>query len=129
MSNIVVGFGEIMGRIEPEGNLRFRQAMPGKLNMTFAGAEGSVTASLQMMGRQTRYVTALPNGPLGDACLDSVRRFGGDTSYIVRDEGRLGLYFLETGANQRPSNVIYDREGALVSKIPGNRYDWKGILL
>ncbi|MBN2657598.1 MAG: sugar kinase [Spirochaetales bacterium] len=127
MGKKVVCFGEIMGRIEPEGFMRFRQSMPGNLQISFAGAEGSVAASLQMMGRETRYVTALPENDLGEACLDSVRRFGIDTSFIIRAEGRLGLYFLETGANQRPSNVIYDREGSLVSQMSGESYNWDAI--
>lgn len=127
MDKTIVSFGEIMGRIEPEGLLRFRQAMPGKLNITFAGAEASVAASLQMLGRSTRYVSALPDNPLGDACLDSIRRFGMDTDHVLRGEGRLGLYFLETGANQRPSNVIYDREHSLISRTPWNAFDWDSI--
>lgn len=127
MEKVIVTYGEIMGRIEPEGFLRFRQSMPGKLNITFAGAEASVAASIQMMGRQTRYVSALPGNDLGLACLDSIRRFGVDTDHVLLGEGRLGLYFLETGANQRSSNVIYDRENSLVSQTPGESYDWDSI--
>lgn len=118
-----------MGRTETEGFMRFRQAMPGKLNITFAGAEANVAASIQMMGQQMRYVTALPSNPLGEACLDSLRRFGIDTDYIIRGEGQLGLYFLETGANQRPSNVIYDRGNSLVSQSLGENYDWDTIFI
>lgn len=124
---LIVAFGEIMGRLEPEGFLRFRQSMPGSLGITFAGAEASVAASIQMLGKQTRYVTALPVNPLGDACLDSLRRFGIDTSFILRDQGRLGLYFLETGANQRSGNVIYDRSHSVVSETEATRYDWDMI--
>ena len=126
-NKLVVGFGEIMGRIEPEGFNRFRQSMPGHLNITFAGAEASVASSLKIMGRNTRYVTALPQNALGDACLDSFRRFGVDTDFVIQTKGRLGLYFLETGANQRSSNVIYDREGSVVSKTTGDKYDWDQI--
>ena len=128
-NKLVVSYGEIMGRIEPEGYFRFRQSMPGNLNITFAGAEASVATSLKIMGRNTRYITALPNNVLGDACLDSFRRFGVDTDYVLRTDGRLGLYFLETGANQRPSNVIYDREGSVVSKTQGEDYDWDAIFI
>ena len=127
MKDIIVGFGEIMGRLEADGYLRLRQAMPGNLNITFAGAEGSVLVSVQIMGKQTRFVTALPTNSIGDACLDSVRRFGIDTDYIVRKSGRLGLYFLETGANQRPSNVIYDRTDSVVSVVSADEYDWDNI--
>jgi 2-dehydro-3-deoxygluconokinase len=95
--------------------------------VTFAGAEASVAVSIRMMGRPSRFVTALPTNDLGSACLDSVRRFDVDCDHIVRGEGRLGLYFLETGANQRPSAVIYDREGSLISRTPADAYDWDGI--
>ncbi|MDA3955138.1 sugar kinase [Oceanispirochaeta sp.] len=128
MKDVIVSYGEIMGRFSPDNNRRFRQTMPGNLNVTFAGAESSVVVSLQLLGCQTRYVTALPKHSIADACEDSVRRFGVDTSYILRtDKGRLGLYFMETGANQRPSQVIYDRADSSVSLTPGDSYDWKNI--
>lgn len=127
MSQTIVGFGEIMGRIEPNGYLRLRQAMPGDLRLSFAGAEANVMVSLQMLGRDTRYVTGLPVGPIGDAAVDAVRRFGIDVTYVVRDEGRLGLYFVETGANQRPTSVIYDRDHSIVSRLGGDAYAWADI--
>lgn len=127
MNERIVTFGEIMGRIEPEKFLRFRQGMPGNLHISFFGAEANVAASLQMMGRKTRYVTALPENAIGDACLDSVRRFGIDTDYIIRTEHRLGLYFVETGANQRPSTVIYDRGASAVSLAGADAYPWNDI--
>lgn len=128
MKDVIVSYGEIMGRFSPENNRRFRQSMPGSLNVTFAGAESSVAVSLQQLGCRTRYVTALPKHGIADACVDSVRRFGVDTSHILRtDEGRLGIYFLETGANQRPSQVIYDRADSSVAVTPGEAYDWEVI--
>ncbi len=127
MNAIVTCFGEIMGRIQPEGYNRIRQAFPGKADITFAGAEASVAVSLQMLGRPSRYVTALPSGPLGDATLDAVRRFGVDTGFVVRGPGRLGLYFVEKGVNQRASTVIYDRAGALICETAGDAYDWAAI--
>jgi len=127
MKTSVACFGEIMGRIQPEGFNRIRQAFPGKADITFAGAEANVAVSLQMFGQPARYVTALPSGPLGDATLDAVRRFGVDTDFVFRAQGRLGLYFVERGANQRASSVIYDRTGALVCETPGEAYDWAGI--
>jgi 2-dehydro-3-deoxygluconokinase len=127
MSGVVVCFGEIMARIQPEGFNRIRQAFPGKADITFAGAEANVAASLQMLGRHARYVSALPVGPLGDAALDAVRRFGIDTRFIIRGEGRLGLYFVERGANQRASAVIYDRAGALVCETEASTYDWDAV--
>ena len=127
MSDMVACFGEIMARIQPEGYNRIRQAFPGKADITFAGAEANVAASLQMLGRDARYVSALPSGPLGDAAVDAVRRFGIDTRFIIRGQGRLGLYFVERGANQRASSVIYDRAGALVCETDASAYDWSSI--
>jgi len=127
MGKTITGFGEIMGRIEPEGFMKFRQGMPGHLKISFAGAEANVMVSNRIMGRDTRYITALPTNGIGDACLDSVRRFGVDTSFVHFEPGRLGLYFVETGANQRPSSVIYDRAHSAVAETPGEAYDWKGF--
>ncbi len=126
--NQLVTFGEIMGRVAPPGFLRFRQAMPGALDFTFAGAEASVAASVAYLGGTAAFVTALPQHAIGDACVANLRAMGVDTQYIVRTkQGRLGLYFLETGANQRPSNVIYDRAGSAISLTPVEKYPWKEI--
>ncbi|MCM2371169.1 sugar kinase [Aporhodopirellula aestuarii] len=123
----VVTFGEIMGRLAAPGNLRLRQTRD--LEVTYAGAEASVAASICNFGGTARYVTALPKHALADATMDAVRAVGIDTQYVLRtDEGRLGLYFLETGANQRPSNVIYDRDDSAISITPADRYDWASIL-
>jgi 2-dehydro-3-deoxygluconokinase len=127
MNKTVVTFGEIMGRIEPEGLKRFRQGMPGHLEISFSGAEANVAVSNKVMGRNVRYISAIPNHAIGQACLDSVRKFGVDTSYVHITEGRLGLYFVETGANQRPSSVIYDREHSVIAETPAEAYDWKGV--
>ena len=122
----VITFGEIMGRLAPRGFLRFRQAMPGSLDMTFAGAEASVAASVVHLGGQAAFVTALPDHAIADACVANLKAMGVDTRHIVRTKrGRLGLYFLETGANQRPSTVIYDREGSSVSMT--EQYPWEEI--
>lgn len=128
MNKSIVTFGEIMGRLTPESHLRFLQVMPGTLELTFGGAEANVAVSLCMLGVNARFVTALPNNPIGIACTNSLRALGVDTSHILHtDTGRIGLYFLETGANQRPSNVIYDRAGSSVSLCPGDAYDWDHI--
>jgi 2-dehydro-3-deoxygluconokinase len=122
----VVTFGEIMGRMASPANLRLRQAR--ELEVTYAGAEASVAASICNFGGTARYVTALPKHALAEATMDSVRAVGIDTQYILRtDEGRLGLYFLETGANQRPSNVIYDRADSAIAITPADRYGWDAI--
>jgi len=104
--NVVVTFGEIMCRLAPHGNLRLRQAR--ELEITYAGAEASVATSITLLGGATRYVTALPRTHMAEAVMDTIRAPGIDCRYVVRsDEGRLGLYFLETGANQRPSQVLH----------------------
>ena len=122
----IVTFGEIMGRLASPTNLRLRQTR--NLEVSYAGAEASVAASICNFGGKARYVTAIPKHALGEATMDSVRAVGVDTDYILRtDEGRLGLYFLETGANQRPSNVIYDRADSAISITPANAYDWDSI--
>lgn len=122
----IVTFGEIMGRLASPENLRLRQTRI--LEVTYAGAEASVAASICNFGGKARYVTAIPKHALAEATMDSVRAVGIDTSYIIRtDEGRLGLYFLETGANQRPSNVIYDRADSAISITPAKDYDWENI--
>ena len=126
MKNVVVTFGEIMGRLAAPDNLRLRQARD--LEMTYAGAEASVAASICNFGGLARFVTALPRHALAEATMDSIRAVGIDTRHVLRtDRGRLGLYFLETGANQRPSNVIYDREDSAFAITPPDAYDWDGI--
>lgn len=124
--NTIVTFGEIMGRLASPQNLRLRQTRV--LEVTYAGSEASVAVSICNFGGNARYVTALPTHALGEATIDAVRAMGVDTSKILRtDKGRLGMYFLETGANQRPSNVIYDRENSAVSVTPFSEYDWDAI--
>lgn len=118
-----------MGRLAPEGFLRLRQAMPGRLDFTFAGAEANVAVSVASLGGQSSFVTALPQNPLSEACLGTLRGLGVDTSHVVLSkEGRFGLYFVETGANQRPSTVIYDREASTIARTPAKNYDWAAIL-
>lgn len=122
----IVTFGEIMGRMASPANLRLRQTR--EFEVTYAGAEASVAASICNFGGKARYVTALPKHAMAEATMDAVRAVGIDTNYVLRtDKGRLGLYFLETGANQRASNVIYDREDSAVAITPADQYDWEGI--
>jgi 2-dehydro-3-deoxygluconokinase len=125
----IVTFGEIMGRLSTPGFKRYQQAMPGSMEMTFAGAEASVAASIAYLGGQAAFVTALPKHAIADACLMDLRSLGVDTRHIVRTEtGRLGIYYLEKGVNQRAGNVIYDREGSAMSITPPQAYDWDAIL-
>ncbi len=124
----VVTFGEIMGRLAAPGFKRFQQAMPGTMDVTFAGAEASIAASIAYLGGDAAFVTALPEHAIADACVANLRSLGVNTRHILRTpQGRLGLYFLETGANQRPGNVIYDREGSAIAITPAADYDWNAI--
>lgn len=122
-------FGEIMMRVAPEGFLRFRQAMPGKVDVTFAGGEANVAASLALFGNPVRYLTAIPDHAVSQAMLTVLRGLGVDTSRILfREPGRLGVYFLETGANQRSSNVIYDRDATAISLAEPDEYEFDAAL-
>lgn len=125
----IITFGEIMGRVAPPGFLRFTQALPGAMEFTFGGGEANVAVSLALFGAEAAFVTALPANPIADACVMTLRGLGVDTRQIVRTKaGRLGLYFLEAGANQRASNVVYDREGSSIMLTPPEAYDWANIL-
>ena len=124
----VVTFGEIMGRFTPPGFVRLRQGLPGHLDVSFAGAEANVAASLSMFDSLVTFVTAMPDHDLADACIASLQARGIDLHVLRADYGRLGLYFLETGANQRPSRVIYDRDHSSISMTEASAYDWPTIL-
>lgn len=125
----VVTFGEIMGRFQPAGHLRLRQVIPGSLDLTFGGAEANVAVSVARLGIPSRFVTALPDGPLTEACLAQLRGFEVDVSGVqVTDRGRFGLYFVERGSNQRPSTVTYDRDGSSVSITRSSAYPWETLL-
>ena len=123
----IVTFGEVMGRLTPNGFLRLRQGLPGQLNVTFAGAEANVAGSLAQLGYDALFVTAMPNNDLADACIASLQASGIASHVLRTDYGRLGLYFLETGANQRPSRVLYDRDHSSISLTEPEAYDWNGI--
>ena len=124
----VVTFGEIMARLAAPGFKRFQQAMPGTLDVTFAGAEASIATSIAYLGGDAAFVTALPEHAIADACVANLRSLSVNTRHILRTpQGRLGLYFLETGANQRPGNVIYDREGSAIAITRASEYDWNAI--
>lgn len=124
----VVTFGEVMLRIAPCGFLRFAQSFPGQADLTFAGAEANVAVSIALLGGQASFVTALPKNDIADACISTLRGIGVDTDKIVRtDHGRLGIYFVETGANQRGSQVVYDRAGSSVAVSSASEYDWYRI--
>ena len=122
MSRLVT-FGEIMLRLAPPGFERFLQT--SQFVATFGGGEANVAVAASQFGVPARYVTVLPpNNPIADAFAGEMRRFGVDPSYIVRQKGRFGIYFVETGANQRPSKVVYDREGSAIALAKPGDIEW-----
>ncbi len=125
MSKIVT-FGEIMQRLVPEGYNRFAQAE--KFVVTYAGGEANVAVSLANYGEDASFVTVVPKHEIGQAAVNSVRKFGVDTSKIVRDGDTLGSYYVEKGASQRPSKVIYNRANSAIAKAKRSDFDWKSIL-
>src|SRR5665648_720519 len=100
-----ITFGEIMLRLKPPNCERFFQSP--LLEATFGGGEANVAVGLARFGLNVAYVSVIPDNPIGDACIGELKKQGVDTSLIVRKGNRLGIYFLETGANQRSSKVIY----------------------
>lgn len=121
----VVCFGEIMLRLAPEGYYRFVQAE--KFGATFGGGEANVAVSLANYGLDATYVTKVPDNDIAQSCVNSLRKFGVDTSKIVRGGERLGIYYLEKGASQRPSKVIYDRAYSSISMASRSDFDWNKI--
>ncbi len=121
----VVTFGEVMLRIEPEGYYRFVQS--DKMTTTFGGAEANVAVSLANFGVDSVYVTKLPSHEIGQCAVNALRRYGVDTSFITRGGNRVGIYFNERGASQRPSKCIYDRTGSSIAESVPSDFDWKRI--
>jgi len=119
----IVTFGEIMLRLAPPGLERFLQTP--QFVATFGGGEANVAVALAQLGMPAAFVTVLPAAnPIADACVAELRRFGVDTSRVVRGKGRLGIYYLEAGANQRPSKVVYDREGSAIALAKPGAIAW-----
>lgn len=103
----IVSFGEIMLRLKSPAHERFFQSPA--LEASFGGGEANVAVSLALLGESAAFVSAVPDNPIGESALRELRRYAVDCSAVKRAKGRLGIYFLETGANQRPSSVVYDR--------------------
>ena len=121
----IVTFGEIMLRLKPRGYERLLQAP--LLEATFGGGEANVAISLKNFGFDVAFCTALQKNRIGDACVHELKRFGVDTSLIIRNGGRMGIYYLESGADQRPSIVVYDRSySAICTAKPGD-IDWDKV--
>jgi 2-dehydro-3-deoxygluconokinase len=125
MSPRIVTFGEIMLRLKSPGFERLFQSP--LLEATFGGGEANVAVSLANFGDDVSYVTVLPKNPIGEACKAELRRFGVDTRWIAAGGERLGTYYLETGANQRPSVVVYDRANASIAVASLDSLDWSQI--
>ena len=121
-----VCFGEIMYRLSPPGYTRFCQTQT--LEATFGGGEANVSVSLANFGCDSVYVTKLPNNPIGDGAVNELRRYGVDVSHIARGGDRVGIYYLEKGASQRASKVVYDRKGSSISMAEKVDFDWERIL-
>jgi 2-dehydro-3-deoxygluconokinase len=120
-----VTFGEIMLRLKPPGRERLFQS--SHLEASFGGGEANVAVGLARFGMDVAYVSVIPDNAIGDACIGELRKQGVDTSLIVRKGKRLGLYFLEPGANQRPSKVIYDRGNSAIAEAQPGDIDWDTV--
>ncbi len=126
MAGRIVTFGEVMLRLKSPGYERLLQSPT--LEATFGGGEANVAVSLAQFGQEVAFVTALPQNPIGEACEEFLRGKGVDTALIVHGEERMGIYYLEAGANQRPSKVVYDRAHSAIMAAQPNLFEWDRIL-
>lgn len=122
----VVTFGEIMLRLAPQDGTRLLQ-FPS-LQATFGGAEANVAVSLANFGMNAAFVTKVPDNPIGEAALSQLKGFGVDTSFVLKEGERLGVYYMEKGAGPRPSLCVYDRKNSAVSQAAPGDFDWPAIL-
>ena len=118
-------FGELMLRLKSPGRERLMQSP--LLEATFGGGEANVAVSLANYGLDAEFLSVIPSNSIGDAAIGELRRFNVGTDKIIRTEGRMGIYYLETGANQRASKVIYDRAYSAISMFDPEKYDWDSI--
>jgi len=125
MQKKVVTFGEIMLRLKPQSCERFFQSPI--FEASFGGGEANVAVSLANFGVPVSFVTVLPKNDIGNACAAELRKFGVDISMIKYVPGRMGIYFLEAGANQRPSKVIYDRDNSCMALSKPGDIDWNDV--
>ena len=125
MSAKVVTFGEIMLRLSTPGFTRFVQAQ--NFDATYGGGEANVAVALSNYGMESYFVTKLPKHEIGQSAVNHLRRFGVNTNFIKRDGDRVGIYFLETGASQRASKVIYDRSNSAVTTVNTSDFNWNEI--
>ena len=121
----IVTFGEIMLRLKTPGHERFFQSPA--FEASFGGGEANVAVALANYGHDTALATALPDNDIADACLRELRGFGVDTGHIRRSGDRMGIYFLESGANQRPSKVVYDRAHSAICEAGPGDFNWDDV--
>lgn len=121
----IITLGEIMLRLSPPGYERILQT--DSFDVKFGGGEANVAVSLANYGEAAAFVSAVPDNLMGQAAVNSLRQYGVDTSHILRSGKRLGIYYLEKGASQRPSKVIYDRAGSSISETGMGQFDWEAI--
>jgi len=120
-----MSFGEIMLRLKTPGHERFFQSPA--LEATFGGGEANVAVALANYGLDAGFVSALPDNDVGESAIRELRRFGVDTTHVNRTGNRVGIYYLETGANQRPSKVVYDRAGSSICEAQPGDFDWQAV--
>ena len=118
-------FGDLMLRLKSPGRERLMQSP--SLEATFGGGEANVAVSLANYGLDAEFLSVIPSNSIGDAAIGELRRFNVGTDKIIRTDGRMGIYYLETGANQRASKVIYDRAYSAISMFDPEKYDWESI--
>lgn len=123
--NRIVTFGEIMLRLSPPGYLRFGQA--DSFDVTYGGGEANVAVSLANYGENVAFVTKLPDNPIGKAAVASLRQHGVSIENIAWGGDRIGIYFLEKGASQRPSKVVYDRKSSAIAQVEPPDFNWGKI--
>ncbi len=121
----VVCFGEIMLRLAPPGYLRFNQAQ--SFDVVYGGGEANVCVSLANFGQEASFVTKLPDNPIGQAAINELRKYGVCTKDVARGGERIGIYYIEKGASQRPSKVVYDRKYSSISEADEKDFNWDEI--
>ncbi len=122
----VVTFGEVMLRLSPPGYSRFTQTPT--FDVTFGGGEANVAVALSSFGMESYFISKIPRHEIGQSCVNYLRRYGVNDDFIIRAGDRLGIYFLETGASQRPSKVIYDRAHSAVTTLTPDEVDWDAAM-
>lgn len=122
----VLTFGEVMLRLKTPEHLKILQADTFEAN--YGGAEANVAVSLATLGDDVSYVTKVPEHQVGQAAVNEIRRFGVDTSRVLRGGGRVGIYYFEKGTNIRPTSVVYDRAYSAIAMAKAEEFDWEKLL-